>query len=157
MGSGNIRDRDWVEAQLAAGVTVVDLAAAAGVSRPTATAWIARHGLDAPTRAKRRPSDAKLAALYRRTRSIAGVADELEVTPQTAHRWLHAAGVEIAGRHGRRRLDNDAIRRDRAAGLTIAEIAERHGVASSTILRRLHEVNRLSPLANARHWPAHER
>ena len=139
MGSGDIRDRDWVEAQLAAGLTVVDLAAAAEVSRPTATNWIARHGLKAPTRTKPRPTDAQLAALYRRAGSVAGVAAELEVTPQTAHRWLHAAGVELAGRHGRRRLDDAAIRRDRAAGVTIAELAKKHGVAQSTILRRLKE------------------
>jgi transposase-like protein len=139
MGSGDIRDRDWVAAQLAAGLTVVDLAAAADVSRPTATNWIARHGLKTPTRAKPRPTDAQLAALYRRAGSVAGVAAELDVTPQTAHRWLHGAGVELAGRHGRRRLDNNAIHHERAAGLTIAEIAKRHGVAQSTILRRLKE------------------
>ena len=133
-----IRDRAWVAARLDAGETVTAIAAAARVSRQTAHTWIKRHGLHGHPQAKPRPSKRELAALYKRHRSAAKVAEELEVAPGTAHRWLIEAGVALpAPGPPRRTLDLAAARRRRAAGATYAELAAEFGVSPETIRSRL--------------------
>src|SRR5215212_5099373 len=116
MGVGDIRNRDWVAAQLDDGATVTAIARDAGVSRQTARTWLARHRLDPIDRAKTRPTPARLTTLYQRYGSTTRVAAELGVSTDTARRWLIDAGVELApaGRP-RLQLDVEALRSRRRA------------------------------------------
>lgn len=136
-----ISDRAWVAQRLGAGVSVSAIAKEAGVSRQTAHTWLARHGLRGQPQAKRRPGPTRLATLYQRHGSIAAVARALDVAPGTAHRWLIDAGVQLAAQRGPRRMrrpgDVARLRRRRAAGATVAELAAEFGVSQSTIRRRL--------------------
>lgn len=139
VADGDIRDRDWFAGRLADGATMTAIAAEAGVSRQTAHTWRGRHGLDSPN-TKTRPTPARLQRLYDRYGSSARVATELGVSTDTARRWLIAAGVELAaaGRPAAR-LDLDDIRRRRAAGATLTELAADAGVSLETLRRHLAE------------------
>ena len=134
-----IEDRAWVAEQLASGATVTAIARDAGVSRQTAHTWVQRHGLAEPKAGTDRPTPARLRALYRRHRSVSGVGDELGVTPSTAHRWLIAAGVEVAGRGKPRRArpSHDELRRLRAELGGSRALGEHLGVDGRTIRRWL--------------------
>src|SRR5215213_2917694 len=126
-------------AAVADGATVTAIAADAGVSRQTAHTWIGRHGLDSPN-TKTRPTPARLQRLYDRHGSSARVATDLGVSTDTARRWLIAAGVELAtaGRPAAH-LDVDDLRRRRAAGATLNELAADAGVSLETLRRHLAE------------------
>jgi transposase-like protein len=136
----DIRSRDWAAKQLAAGERVTDIASRAGVSRQTVYTWISRHGLHATPRAKQRPAGGELLGLYRTHGSAAAVAQVIDVSPDTARRWIIAAGGDLAPA-GRRRapIDVASLRTRRDDGATIAELAAELGVSSETVRRRLHE------------------
>lgn len=138
-----IRDRTWVADRLADGATVTAIAQEAGVSRQTAQAWLARHGLRVPARAKPRPPVSRLRALYERHGNVAAVAEALAVAPSTAHRWLIDAGIQFPGPGRKRRLADSRelteLRHRRKAGATHRELAEQFGVSVSTVRRRLEE------------------
>lgn len=145
MAVPSVRDRSWVEGRLRQGATVTEIAADAAVSRQTAHTWLSRHGLHPPPRAKPRPSPARLRALYRRHESASSVAEVLEVSAGTAHRWLLDAAVKMApaGRPRRPRADVDVarLRRRRAGGATLKELAEEFGVSPETVRRRLDDTD----------------
>lgn len=94
----DIADRAWVAARIEAGATVTSIAAAAAVTRQTAYTWIARHRLEVEPRRKPRPEPQRLAAMYDEHRSARLVGEILDVSTDTARRWLHEAGVELDGR-----------------------------------------------------------
>lgn len=137
----DIRKRAWVAKRLGAGATVTEIAAEAGVSRQTAHTWLHRHQLEAVPKAKPRPSQHDLLALYALHGSAAGVADELGVGRDTARRWLIAAGADL-GSVGRRPVSVDVteLLRRRAEGASVVELAAEFGVAPETIRRRLNTV-----------------
>jgi transposase-like protein len=136
----DIRSRQWVADRLAAGETVTAIAAAAGVSRQTAHTWIDRHGLHATPKAKPRPPDGELLTLYGQHGSAAAVATVLGVSPDTARRWIIAAGGDLppAGRRPAS-IDPAQLRRRRDDGATLAELSTEFGVSTETIRRRLHD------------------
>jgi len=139
MGAGSIHDRAWVAARLANGETVTAIARDAGVSRQTAHAWIARHRLSRTPTVKARPSRLVLARLYREHRSVAKTAAMLEVSAETARRWLIDAGIDLA-QPGRPSVTIDKVaelRRRRAAGATYQALAAEYGVPLETLRRRL--------------------
>lgn len=122
-----------------AGRTVTAIAAAAGVSRQTAHTWMAPHGL-AVEPGPVRPTPAALRRLYAAESSTAAVARRLDVSDDTARRWLLAAGAELpaAGRP-RARLDIAELRARRAEGATWRELADDAGVTVTTLRRRLRQ------------------
>ncbi len=69
-----------------------------GRHRATAYTWIARHRLEVVPRRTPRPDRQRLAAMYAQHRSARLVGEELDVSSDTARRWLHDAGVEVTGR-----------------------------------------------------------
>jgi transposase-like protein len=99
-----IRDRAWVQARLNEGATVVALAAAAGVSRQTASTWLRRHRLQVAPRRHVRPAPATLNQLYQAHGSVVAVATSLCVAPATAHRWLIDADVTLRPPGGPRQV-----------------------------------------------------
>jgi DNA invertase Pin-like site-specific DNA recombinase len=132
---GDIADASWLQGQLAARVPITKIADLAGVSRTTVYAWIERHGLHHTPHTVARPTAGELAALYAQHTTTLELGRHLGVSRDTARRWLHDA--QIAPSRGRVDIDVDALRQQRAAGATIAQLAALHGAGNDTIRRRL--------------------
>jgi len=140
--SPDIHNRDWVAARLESGDTVAAIAAAAAVSRQTASSWLKRHGLTAAKQPLKRPSPDQMAADYTRVGAIRPLATEYKISPATMRTWLFEAGVEMSApgtTGGRPRIQvNDAeIKRLRDEGLTLTAIAEELDMSYETVRRRL--------------------
>lgn len=88
-----------------------------------------------------RPDRRRLAAIYQRHGSVAGVATDLGVAYETARRWLRNAGVELQGRgrpsaRARTASVTEMIERYRE-GESVAAIASTMNVSPNTVRNRL--------------------
>ena len=115
---------------------MADIAAAAGVSRQSATSWLRRHGLQANHRRVERPSTSELVAMLSATGSREALAAHLHVTRPTVSRWLLEAGIQ-PGKSGRpaHAIDSADVQRRRDNGETWAAIAGVYGVSVNTVQR----------------------
>ena len=132
-----IRDREWVRRRLDAGDTVAELAAAAGVSRQTASSWLRRHGLKANKQPVERPSPSELLAAYERAGSTTALGEQLGVSQAAASRWLIEAGIATRPQaRPRKAVSGAEVRRRRSAGESWAEIAAALDISVSTARSR---------------------
>jgi orotate phosphoribosyltransferase-like protein len=140
-----IADRQWTAERCAAGATVAEIAKAAHVSVPTARIWIKRHGLAVQSQSTKRND---LSRLYKSLGSVAEVARELSVSPETARQRLIQAGVELK-RQGRQEgahvvdVDVHALQRRRAGGQSLRSIAAEVGIDWRTVKKLLGELDAL--------------
>src|SRR5262249_53715805 len=130
-----LRDRGWVEARLAGGAKIGEIARECEVSTATVRSWLRRHRLELPSQ---RPTPKRLAEQYRALGSVNALAVDLAVAPETARRWLIDAGIELRppGRpRGRRSIDVDVgdLRRRRAEGESLRTIAQAVGIDWRTV------------------------
>jgi transposase-like protein len=132
-GVGGIGDKAWLTSQLDRGVPIRRIALVAGVSRPTVYAWIERHEIIRTPDTRVRPSPVELALAYDRCRTTRELGERFDVSPETARRWLIAAGIA----RRRARVDVEELRRKRAAGATVAQLATEYRVGNDTVRRRL--------------------
>jgi transposase-like protein len=136
----SVQSREWLAAQLSRGHSVDEIAATAGVATATVKAWLRRQQIEvSPT-----PPRRQLVARYRTLGSIAALADELGVAPETARQRLIAAGVELK-RPGRREgvhvvdVDVKALQRRRTGGQSLRSIAAEVGIDWRTVKKLLGE------------------
>jgi predicted transcriptional regulator len=136
----SVQSREWLAAQLSRGRTVDEIATTAGVTTATVKAWLRRHQIEvSPT-----PPRRQLAARYRALGSIAALAEELGVAPETARQRLIDAGVDLK-RPGRQEgvhvvdVDVHSLTRRRAGGQSLRSIAAEVGIDWRTVKKLLGE------------------
>jgi hypothetical protein len=136
-----VQNREWLAEQVAQGRSADEIAVTAGVSVATVKAWLRRHQIDV---SGPRLSGRQLTSRYRALGSIAALAEELGVAPETARQRLIDAGVDLK-RPGRQEgvhvvdVDVHDLKRRRAGGQSLRSIAAEVGIDWRTVKKLLAE------------------
>ena len=124
----------FLAAQLKSGRTPREIAGEVGCSENTLRDHLVRHGLLAMSGVPK-----SVVTDYEQLQSVTAVAELHDVSPTTARRWLHAAGVAInaVGRPESATFDLVAASARYESGESLADLAASVGVGVNTMKRKL--------------------
>lgn len=107
-------ERDWLEAQLAAGRSIESIAREVGKNPSTVSYWVKKHGLASPHAGRHAARGGirreRLEELVARDLSVRQIADALSMSPTTVRYWLKRFGLTTTT-HARRRAASEELDR----------------------------------------------